>query len=285
MEYFQLNNGIGIPAVGSGTNSFGRDSGDLRSAPTGNFAAMESAVKARYRFFDSAISYGNEEGIGACIKNSKIKREEFFILSKIPNRAPYNCTPESIRQSVEDSLKRMGTDYFDLYTIHQAVDYNSPDGRMNGKVTIALYKVLEELYREGKFRALGVANFDKEQLEILMEQTEVVPACNQFRCNPAQRSWETVRFCRMNGVLPIAHSPMNFTAKAFQPDEAASDRFKRAAAGIGEKYGKTWAQVLLRYNYQSGICSIPKSHSVSSQRQNLDIFDFCLSEEEMESLF
>lgn len=285
MEYFQLNNGVRVPAVGSGTNTFGRDNGDLKSPPTGNFTAMESAILAGYRFFDSAISYGNEEGIGDCLKNSGISRNEFTILSKIPNRAPYNSTPKSIRQSVEDSLKRMKTDYFDLYTIHQAVDYNSPDGKMNKEVTIALYKELEALYREGKFKALGVANFDREQLEILMENTEIVPACDQLRSNPANRNMETVEFCRSSGILPIAHSPMNFTRKAFQVDEEAAGRFKAVAARIGEKYGKSWAQVLLRYNYQMGICSIPKSHSVTSQRQNLEIFDFALDEEEMNRLF
>lgn len=285
MEYFQLNNGVRVPAVGSGTNTFGRDNGDLKSPPTGNYTAMESAIQAGYRFFDSAISYGNEEGIGACLINSGIDRSELTILSKIPNRAPYNCTPESIRRSVEDSLKRMKMDYFDLYTIHQAVDYNSADGRMNEAVTIALYKELEKLYREGKFKALGVANFDREQLEILMAGTDIVPACNQIRSNPANRNMATVEFCRSKGILPIAHSPMNFTVKAFQVDQEAAERFKKSAAGIGEKYGKSWAQVLLRYNYQLGICSIPKSHSVTSQRQNLDIFDFSLSAEEMEQLF
>lgn len=285
MEYFQLNNGVRIPAVGSGTNSFGRDGSDLKLTPTGNFTAMESAIREGYRFFDSAISYGNEEGIGRCLKDSGLERSQFFILSKIPNRAPYNCTADSIRESVEASLKRMQTDYFDLYTIHQAVDYNSPDGRMNTEVTVNLYKVLEELYREGKFRALGVANFNREQLEILMEQTEIVPACNQIRSNPAHRDMETVEFCQSAGILPIAHSPMNFTAKAFQVDEEVRARYMVLASEIGVRYGKSWAQVLLRWNYQKGICSIPKSHSVSSQRQNLDIFDFALDDAEMERLF
>lgn len=284
MEYFELNNGVRMPVIGSGTNSFGRDCDDLKTAPTGNFTMMEAAIQNGYRFFDSAISYGNEEGIGACIAQSGIDRKEFFILSKIPNRAPYNCSPDNIRQSVEDSLKRMQTDYFDLYTIHQAVDYNSPDGKMNAPVTIALYKELEKLYHEGYFRALGVANFTPEQLQILMDATDIVPACNQIRSNPALRNMETVRFCKENGIVPIAHSPMNFTRGAFKVDQDCKDRFLPIAKEIAAKYEKGWGQVMLRWNYQAGICSIPKTHNSLHQQQNLDIFDFALTEEEMARL-
>lgn len=284
MEFFHLNNGVLMPAVGSGTNTFGRDNDDLKSAPTGNFTAMETALHNGYRFFDTAISYGNEEGLGKCLAESGIHREEFFILSKIPNRSPYNCTEKSIRQSVEESLARMQTTYFDLYAIHQAVDYNSPDGKMNTEVTVNLYKTLEELYREGVFRALGVANFNAEQLQILMDATGIVPACNQIRSNPAQRNMETIAFCKSHGIVPIAHSPLNFTSGAFAVDAEKKAEFIPAAQAIGEKYGKSWGQVLLRWNYQMGICSIPKAHNPKYQAQNLDIFDFALTQDEMDAL-
>lgn len=284
MEFFRLNNDVLIPAIGSGTNTFGRDNEDLKSVPTGNFTMMEDAIRNGYRFFDSAISYGNEEGVGTCLKHCGIPREDFFILSKIPNRVPYNVNSESIRKSVTESLDRMQMPYFDLYTIHQAVDYNSPDGKMNVEVTVRLFKELYELYKEGLFRSLGVANFDVEQLKILMDATGIVPACDQIRSNPAQRNLETVEFCKTNNILPMAHSPMNFTTGGFSIDQERKASFLPLATKIGEKYGKGWGQVMLRYNFQTGICSIPKTHFPEFQRQNLDIFDFELTEEEMQAL-
>ena len=107
MKYFELSNGVRLPAIGTGTNTFGRDDDNLMSKPTGNFTAMYDAIKSGYEFYDSAISYGNEEGIGACLQESGIARDKLFILSKIPNRPPFNVDRGSIRQSVKDSLSRM----------------------------------------------------------------------------------------------------------------------------------------------------------------------------------
>ena len=285
MEYFKLNNGTEIPAIGSGTNTFGRDNSDLKSKPTGNYSAMVSTIEAGYRFFDCAISYGNQDGVGKCILESGIPREEFYVLSKIPNRVPYNVDEESIRKSVEQSLLESGLGYYDMFMVHQAVDYNSPDGKMNKEVTVNLYKVLEKLYKEGVFKTLAVANFNAEQLDILMSETEIVPACDQIRSNPANRNQETVDFCKKHGIVPMAHSPMNFTIAGFNVDEVCAEAYKKTASEIGEKYGKSWGQVLLRSNFQKGIISIPKSHTPKYQKENIDIFDFELSDEEMEKLF
>ncbi len=184
MEYFKLRNGIEIPAVGSGTNTFGRADDRYESPLNGDFTAMRSAIEVGYRMFDTAMAYGNEDGIGEEIAKSGIPRSEFFIMGKIPNRAPYNSSPENIRRSVEDSLKNLKTDYFDMFLIHKAVD----------------------------------------------------------------------------------------------------EDYKAKLAAIGEKYGKHWAQVQLRYNFQSGIVSIPKSSNPKNQASNLNIFDFALTDEEMAQL-
>ena len=286
MKYFELSNGVRLPAIGTGTNTFGRDDDNLMSKPTGNFTAMYDAIKSGYEFYDSAISYGNEEGIGACLQESGIARDKLFILSKIPNRPPFNVDRGSIRQSVKDSLSRMRMDYYDLYLIHQPVDpaVAKMGGGMDAEKTLALYAALEELYEEGVFRAIGVANFNEEQLKILLDGCKIKPMVNQIRTNPACRSLNTVEFCKQNGIVPMAHSPLNFTAKPFTVDSEKKAQFIEAAAPIGTKYGKSWAQVLLRWNYQAGICSIPKSSNPKNQLANLDIFDFELTPEEFASL-
>lgn len=286
MEYFTLNNGVRIPAVGTGTNTFGRDDDDLMSKPTGNFAAMESCLKVGYRLYDTAISYRNEEGIGDCLKKSDVPRSELFILGKIPNDDPYNTSPESIRQSVADSMARLKIEYFDLFLIHQAIPARiaKAGGKMDVEKTVALYGELEAMYKEGKFRAIGVSNFDAEQLRVLMEHCKTKPMVNEIRSNPACRQKELVEFCKAAGILPVAHSPLNFTAGAFSVDQSAKADYIAKATPVGEKYGKSWAQVLLRWNYQSGICSIPKSSSPKNQAANLDIFDFNLTSQEMLAL-
>lgn len=286
MEYFALNNGVSLPAIGTGTNTFGRDDDDLMSKPTGNFTAMEDAIRAGYELYDCAISYGNEEGVGECIERSGLPREGFFILDKIRNGSPYNDSPENIRRSVEDSLGRMRMDYYDLFLVHQAIDPEiaKQGGQMDAEKTIALYQELERLYEEGIFRAIGVANFNRDQLEILLANTSVVPAVNQVRFNPAYRDSATIDFCRDNGIVPMAHSPLNFTCAPFKVDEEKKAEYRARASEVGDRYAKSWVQVLLRWNYQSGVCSIPKSSNPANQKANLDIFDFALTDEEMKLL-
>lgn len=144
---------------------------------------------------------------------------------------------------------------------------------------------MEDLYKEGKLRAAAVANFTAEQLQFLLDNASVAPAVDQIRCNPAIRNRETVDFCKSNGILPMAHSPMNFSLAAMKNAPEVAAEYKALAGRIGERYGKSWGQVLLRWDIQHGICAIPKSHSPERQRQNIDIFDFELSPEEMAMLY
>ena len=285
MEYFKLYNGILMPAIGSGTNNFGRaDSDRFESELIGDYSAMETALEVGYRMFDTAISYGNEEGIGDCIRKSGIPREEFFMMGKIPNRAPFNDNLDSIRACVDQSLKNLGIEQFDMFLIHKAVDDRvaRAGGVMDLSKTVELWNNLVVLMKEGKFRGIGVSNFDVDQMTSFLEQVDVVPLVNEVRCNPAMRNTEIVELCKQKGIQPIAHSPLSFS---IAPGVFAVDEdYKAKLAGIGEKYGKHWAQVQLRYNFQNGIASIPRSSKKRNQASNLDIFDFVLTAEEMAAL-
>lgn len=285
MEFFKLRNGIMMPAVGSGTNTFGREDDRYESALNGDFTPMRTAIEAGYRLFDTALVYGNEDGIGEELAKSGIKRDEFFIMGKIPNRAPYNSNEENIRKCVEDSLKNLKTDHFDMFLIHKAVDDAAAKRgeKMNLEKTLELWGVLEDLYKEGKFRGIGVSNFEPEHLhEFMKGGWHELPMVNEIRCNPAMRNTEAVNICRDLGIQVIAHSPLSFSIApgVFAVDE----NYKAKLNEIGAKYGKHWAQVQLRYNFQNGIVSIPKSSKPKNQASNLDIFDFALTDEEMAEL-
>lgn len=263
MEHFTLNNGVKIPATGTGTNSFGKRDNDFRNEVTGDFSAAESAIAAGYRLFDTAISYGNESGIGQVIAASGIPREQFFIVGKLPTKRPeVTESRESVRKAVEESMERMRTAYFDLYLIHHP--WEDEEGM------VRTWHVMEELMREGKFRAIGVSNFKVEHLELLSRHSGTVPAVNQVQCNPGRWNREIIAYCQERGILPMAWGP--FTN--------CDDAFRARLSELGQKYGKSWAQVLLRDHFERGICTIPKSHNPQNQAANLQIFDFELYNED-----
>ena len=287
MEYFKLNAGFEIPAIGTGSNSFGKETSDFKSAYTGDFTPLYNAVEAGYRLFDCAKSYGNEEGMGEALKKSGLARSDYFIINKIPNRPEFFKDAASVRACVEGSLKAMQTDYFDIYMIHQPISYDDQAKGLPMKKDeiLMVWNTLGELNKEGKLRAIAVANFTVEQLQFLLDNSTVVPAADQIRCNPAARNKEITDFCKARGILPMAHSPMNFTLGAMKTAADVAEDYKALAAKTGEKYGKSWGQVLLRWDYQNGICAIPKSHTFARQKQNIDIFDFELSAEDMAQLY
>lgn len=285
MEYFTLSNGAKIPALGSGTLTFGRaDSERFESPLNGDFSGMESAIQVGYRMFDTAMAYGNEEGLGECLQKSGVPREEFFIMGKIPNRAPYNESPKNIREAVEASMKNLRIDYFDMFLIHKAVDNAEAmrGGKMDLSKTLGIWNVLTELIQEGKLRGIGISNFDVEQMELFLKDCGVVPMVNELRSNPAVRNMDSIRYCKEHNILPIAHSPLS---GSIGPGIFADcTEYKAKLSEVGKKYHKHWAQVQLRSNYQLGMASIPRSSIVMEQISDLDIFDFCLTDEEMEAL-
>ena len=286
MEYFTLHNGTKMPAIGCGTVTFGREGGKLENPINGDFSAVDSALEVGYRLFDTALAYGNEEGVGERLACGNIPREELFLSSKVPNKPPYYESPASVRASVEESLRRMRTDYFDMMLIHHAVPGKtdlSGDGLvMDVERVCMIWDTLTDMMHEGKLRGIGVSNFNEEHLKLLMKNCTEVPMVNQIRCNPANQNNTVIAFCKENGIVPEAHSPLNFSRSRGVVLEMPD--YKARLAEYGDKYGKSWAQILLRYYYQSGMASVPGSAKRNHQAGNLDIFDFCLTKDEMKSL-
>lgn len=286
MEYFTLRNGAKIPAIGCGTVTFGREGAKLENPINGDFSAIDSALEVGYRLFDTALAYGNEEGIGGRLASCNISRSELFLSSKVPNKPPYNESAKDIRASVEESLRRMQTDYFDMMLIHHAVpgktDLKGEGLDMDVERVCMIWETLCELMREGKLRGIGVSNFNIEHLRILMDNCSEVPMINQVRCNPAGQNNDVIEFCKENGIIPEAHSPLNFSRSRGVILEMPE--YKALLADYGKKYNKGWTQILLRYYFQRGMVSVPGSAKKEHQQANLDVFDFCLSDEEMKAL-
>ncbi len=300
MKYFTLNNGTSIPALGLGTNTIAKENGDYWGALNGDYRPIATALQTGYRMFDNARGYRNEGGIGNTLYESRIPREELFIISKIPGIPECAGDEGSIRATVEDSLRLLRTDYIDLYMIHHP--WSDPDGM------VAAYQVLEKLQEEGLCKAIGVSNFTPDLLELIAARCDTRPAVNEYQCNMFDWHDETTEYCLANDIRPIAWGPLlgisNFAAGrswSFTPDQvklliqkcqgkSAIDELNRYSGyrmtidAVAEKYGKTWAQVQLRYNYQAGIVSIPKSFDPAHQKANLESLDFELSAEDFSLL-
>lgn len=252
MEYLKLNNGITMPVLGFGTFML---AGEICED------AVASAIKAGYRMLDTAEAYGNEAAVGNGIVKSGIDRKELFLVTKV-NYKSY----ENVRETVEQSLKNLQTDYIDLLLLHWpfANYYNA-------------WRELEKLYEEGKIRAIGVSNFEPAQLVDLIAYNKVVPAVDQIETNlycqrSAQRKWLDKK-----NVAHMAYAPLgqgNRNEMFTEPEVAA----------LAEKYHKKPSQILLRFLTQSGIIVIPRSTKPEHIRENFDIFDFNLTDDEIAKL-
>lgn len=284
MEYFTLANGSKIPAIGCGTVNYGREDRDLSKPLNGDFTALDMAIANGYRLFDTAHAYGNEEGIGEHLQKSGVPREELYISGKISNYAPFNVSPQSIRDSVHESMRLLRVDYLDMLLIHHAIPPKAEAAGlpMDEEKTLQLWETMVELMKEGDLRGIGVSNFEIDQLQWLMSKSSVKPMVDQIRSNPAIQNRELANFCIENGILPEAHSPLNFAVK--RGVKVKDPAYIAILEEIGAKYSKTWAQVILRYNFQNGMVSVPGSFSDANQKANLAIFDFELTAEEMARL-
>ena len=258
MEYFTLANGLRIPAVGSGTNTFAKTD----RVYNGSTKEICSAIEAGYRFFDTAEAYGNEEAVGNGVIESGVGRENVFLCTKMSSRQERPMGREDAAAAIKRSLDKLKTDHIDLYLLHFP--------RKDPKETEEIWKGFEEAYRNGILKAIGVCNFQPEQLEGLLAACEIPPMVDQVRINPDDWNLKAVECAQKNGVFPMAWAPLTFDARHRDPLTA-----------IGAHYNKTWAQVILRYQYQRGVITIPKSHSFEHQKANLDIFDFALTDPEM----
>lgn len=254
MKYTILNNGIKMPMVGFGVFQIH----DAKTTQT----VVEEAIKTGYRLIDTAQVYGNEEAVGKAIKASGVPREELFITTKLWIS---NFSYEAAKDAFNESLRKLDLDYVDLYLLHQ------PFGDIFGA-----WRALEELYKEGKIKAIGVSNFKPDQLANLAAFNEVTPAVNQIELHVFNQKEDEQAYMLSKGVQTESWG-------AFA--EGQFDVFNNPVLKeIAEKYSKTTAQVMLRWQLQRGIVSLSKSANPERVRQNFDIFDFELSAEDMDKI-
>lgn len=245
-----LHNGVKMPIMGLGVWKV--DNGEEASN------AVKWALQAGYRMIDTAAAYKNEEGVGHGIKASGVAREEIFVTTKVWNS---DQGYEKTLKAYDDSLQRLNLDYVDLYLIHWPVAGQFVD----------TWRAMEQLYKEGRVRAIGVCNFHQHHLEELMKTAEIKPMVNQIELHP-QLTQEPLRsYCREQEIEVEAWSPLG-QGKLLQDP---------VLVGIGERYQKTAAQVILRWDIQKQVITIPKSVNHDRILQNADVFDFELSSEEL----
>lgn len=251
IETIRLNNGIEMPLEGFGV--FQVPDGDVCRK------AVSAAISTGYRLIDTAAAYMNEEAVGQAIRESGVNRADLFITTKLWTQ---DASYESAKKAFNTSLEKLGLDYLDLYLIHQPVgDY------------YGAYRAMEELYKEGRVRAIGVCNFYPERLTDLVLHADVIPAVNQVELHPFFQQEKAIGYMREYGVVPEAWGPFA---------EGNHGIFTHPVlSAIGKKYGKSAAQVALRWNVQRGVVVIPKSVHKERIEQNLDIWDFALSDDDM----
>ncbi len=256
-EEFILPNGIVIPAVGYGsylsTEKYGMDT-------------IKLALDAGYRYIDTASFYDNEEQIGRAIEDSQIPRDQLFICSKV-----WPTELERARESFEVSCRKLKTDYLDMFLIHWPK--NSDDPEWFSKVAEG-WKIMEELYYEGKVKAIGLSNFLPHHIKPLLKVARVRPMVDQLELHVGYMQEYTLSYLKEEGILPQAWSPLG-RAKLLQ-NERVTD--------VAIKYGKSTAQILLKYLVQRGIPVIPKTSSIDRMKENMDIFDFMISDDDMSYL-
>lgn len=262
MKNIKLNTGIDIPIIGSGTNTFGKVNGDYMGDINDDTKELNDAIALGYRHFDTAISYRNERVIGKAIKDSGMNRNAFFITSKIPGRIEHYENDEAVRNSIQNSLEALDTDYIDLYLIHHPWE--------DLESILKVWRILEEAVDKGTLRAIGVSNFEEKELLYLTQNARIQPAVNQIESHPSHWNAELIKLTTKLNIIPEAWGPLS----------RVSEEAKTVLNTIGNNYDKTWAQVILRYQIEQNIIVIPKSHNKERQAQNLDIFDFELSAQE-----
>lgn len=255
---YKLSDSVEIPCIGYGTWQTPSD-GVAREC-------VKNALETGYRHIDTAAIYGNEEDVGAGIIESGVKRDEIFLTTKhwISERGY-----EKTIKAVDDSLKRLKTDYIDLYLIHwPCVEKISPEWK---EINASTWAGFEKAYKDGKIRALGVSNFLPEHIIALEENAEIKPCVNQIEFHPGYYQPENVKWCQEHGMLVEAWSPMGCGAVLKDV----------TLAKIAKKYGVSVAQVCVRFALQSGVLPLPKSVNKDRMKMNLDVFGFELSEEDM----
>lgn len=258
MKNLIMNNGLSIPVLGTGTNTFGKENHVFSAPINDDTTELKSAIKLGYRLIDTAIYYRNESVIGKAVRESGLERSEFFITSKIPEKDAFSGTDERVHDSVKSSLNALDLEYIDLYLIHFPLESNEENLRV--------WRILEGYVEKGLIKSIGVSNFNEDQLSFLLEHARIKPVLNQFLSYPGHHNQALIDFCQMHDVIPEAYQSLTKVSSDTQ------DVLKE----IGLKYGKTWSQIILNYQINEQMVVIPKSHNPSHQADNIDIFDFKL---------
>ena len=245
-----LNNGVKMPLLGLGTWQVHGEKAEK---------AVRYALEAGYRHIDTAAIYRNEDAVGRAIRESEVQRQEIFVTTKLWND---DHGYKRATEAFDRSLKKLGLSYADLYLIHWPVE----------KLCGETWQALEDLLESGRCRAIGVSNFTVSHLEQLMAKSPTVPAVNQVEFSPYLNQKDLLQFCRLNGIQLEAYSPLTRGKKLKEP----------VLLAIADKYGKSAAQILIRWALQSGIVVIPKATSREHVIQNADVFDFEISATDME---
>lgn len=251
MDHFRLNNGVELPKVGLGVYKFKPEHEN----------ALIWALQNGYRHIDTASFYHNEELIGQAIQKSGVNRADVFLTTKVWS----SDLGKRTRQAFETSLRKLQTDYVDLYLIHWPATHY-----------LESWLTLEKLHQEGKIRAIGVANFERKHLEDVLTNGSIVPAVNQIQTNPYYQQEEIHAYMRKHGIQHVAWGPFGQGNKQMFSDLVLTE--------IAQGHGRTTAQVMLRWSLQRDIAVIPKSVNPERLKQNLAVFDFELSPEEMKRI-
>lgn len=253
MEYVKLNNGVLMPLVGLGT-------WDLRNNEC--IDTVSKAIQLGYRLIDTAQMYGNEKEVGLGIMKSGMNRQELFITTKIYR---ISNSHEKAKQAIDESLKNLQLDYIDLLLLHEPYTQGPQ-----------MYQALEEAYKEGKVKAIGISNYNEKWYQNFVEECSIIPAVNQVEVHVNFQKWQLQDMLEKHGTLMQAWSPLG---------QGIGNIFKNPILiQIGKKYNKSPAQVALRFLVQRGISVIPKSNKESRLMENINIFDFQLADEEIETI-
>ena len=251
-KFMLLSNGVKIPSIGFGTYKSGDDEETAK--------IIKNALNLGYKMIDTASFYNNEVGIGNAIKESKVKREDIFLVTKLWNDDHgYDKTIEAFNKS----LNNLQVDYIDLYLIHWP-----------NKLNAETWRAFEHLYETGKVKAIGVCNFKVEHLEELKKTAKIMPMVNQVEIHPFSTKNNIINYCKDNNIKVVAWSPIS-RGRVLSND---------LMIDLSQKYKKSIVQIVLRWHMQKGVIPIPKSSNENRIKENIDIFDFEISSEDMKAI-
>ena len=261
MESFVLSNGMNIPAIGFGCYALN---------PPEQKRILLDAIEAGYRHFDTASFYQTEEALGQAVRESGLPREAFFLTTKL-----WRTQMDDPRAAFEASLRALGTDYLDLYLIHWPANQKQFGDRA-AEINAETWRAMEDAYHEGKIRALGLSNFMPHHVIDLMKTAKVAPAVDQIEVHPGWPHTQEIKYLQAHNILVEAWGPLG--------GQGAKVLTNPTMKKLAEKYGKTTAQISLRWILQQGVLPLPKSVHPDRMVQNTQIFDFELSDEDMKTI-